>query len=114
MTQLLMYSKTGEIPTDVRAAIAKAAQLEGVVNDLDRQVAQHTKEIADIGLEQGRIRENMKTVGQTSQYYQRLLSKLNDQESSIEKLQKERDDLQVKRDAVRKELEDYLRELTVG
>jgi septal ring factor EnvC (AmiA/AmiB activator) len=56
----------------------------------------------------------MKTVGQTSQYYQRLLTKLNDQESSIEKLQHERDDLQVKRDAARKELEDYLRELTVG
>jgi hypothetical protein len=114
LPQLLAYSKTGEIPADVRAAIAKAAQLEGVVSDLDRQVAQRTKEIADIGLEQGRIRENMKTVGQTSQYYQRLLSKLNDQESSIEKLQRERDELQAKRDAARKELEDYLRELTVG
>ncbi len=114
LPQLLMYSKTGEIPADVRAAIAKTTQLEGVVSDLDRQLAQHTKEIADIGLEQGRIRENMKTVGQTSQYYQRLLSKLNDQESSIEKLQRERDELQAKRDAARKELEDFLRDLTVG
>lgn len=114
ITQLLTYSRTGEIPADVRAAIGKAGQLAGVVNDVDRQLALHTRQIADIGTEQGRIRENMKTVGQTSQYYQRLLTKLNDQESSIEKLQHERDDLQVKRDAARKELEDYLRELTVG
>ena len=73
-----------------------------------------TQQISDITVEQNRIRENMKTVGQTSQYYQRLLAKLNDQESSIERLQRERDDLLVKRDAARKDLEDYLRTLTVG
>jgi hypothetical protein len=114
VTQLLAYSKTGEIPADVRAAIAKAAQLDGAMADIDREIALHNKQIAEIGTEQGRIRENMKTVGQTSQYYQRLLAKLNDQESSIEKLQRERDELQTKRDAARRELEDYLRELTVG
>ena len=114
ITQLLAYSRTGVIPADVRAAIGKAAQLAGVVTDVDRQLALHVKQIADIGTEQGRIRENMKTVGQTSQYYQRLLTKLNDQESSIEKVQRERDELQSKRDTARKELEDYLRDLTVG
>jgi chromosome segregation ATPase len=114
ITQLLVYSKSGEIPADVRAAVGKAAQLAGVVNDVERQLAQRARQIADIGVEQNRIRENMKTVGQTSQYYQRLLAKLNDQESSIEKLQHERDDLLMKRDSARKELEDYLRDLTVG
>jgi hypothetical protein len=114
IAQLLVYSKSGEIPADVRAAVGKAAQLAGVVNDVERQIAQRARQVADIGVEQGRIRENMKTVGQTSQYYQRLLAKLNDQESSIEKLQHERDDLLMKRDSARKELEDYLRDLTVG
>jgi hypothetical protein len=78
IAQLLVYSKSGEIPADVRAAVGKAAQLAGVVNDVERQIAQRARQIADIGVEQGRIRENMKTVGQTSQYYQRLLAKLND------------------------------------
>jgi len=114
ITQLLAYSRSGEIPADVRAAVGKAAQLMAAVNDVERQIAQHAQQIADIGTEQNRIRENMKTVGQTSQYYQRLLAKLNDQESSIERLQHERDDLLGKRDAARKELEDYLRDLTVG
>lgn len=113
-TQLLAYSRQGEIPADVRAAIGKAAQLMQAVNDVERQVAQRTQQINDITVEQNRIRENMKTVGQNSQYYQRLLAKLNEQESSIERLQKERDDLLGKRDEARKSLQDYLRDLTVG
>jgi hypothetical protein len=114
VTQLLAYGKTGEIPADVRAAITKAARLAGAVNEIDRQIGMHIQQAAEINADQGRIRENMKTVGQTSQYYQRLLTKLNDQESLIEKLQLRRDDLQLKRDAARKELEDYLRDLTIG
>ncbi len=114
ITQLISYSKTGEIPADVRAAIAKAAQFQAGVTDAEREILQRTKQIADITVEQNRIRENMKTVGQTSQYYQRLLSKLNEQETSIERLQRERDDLTAKRDAARRELENYLRDLTVG
>lgn len=113
-TQLLAYSKTAELPAAVRAALAKAAQLKGVESEMQRQVNDHNRQMSEIGVEQGRIRENMKTVGQTSQYYQRLLTKLNDQESAIEKLQRERDDLTAKRDAAMKELEDYLRGLTIG
>jgi hypothetical protein len=56
----------------------------------------------------------MKTVGQTTAYYQRLLAKLNEQESSIEKLRLERDDLTKKRDVQRKALEDYLSSLTIS
>ncbi len=60
------------------------------------------------------MRENMKTVAQTTQYYERLLAKLNEQESSIESLQKERDALMVRRDTLRHELEEYLNNLTLG
>ncbi|MND05328.1 hypothetical protein D3C83_260450 [compost metagenome] len=56
----------------------------------------------------------MKTVSQTAQYYTRLLAKLNEQESTIERLQTERDTLTKKREVQRKELEDYLASLTVG
>ena len=63
--------------------------------------------------EQNRIRENMKTVAQGTQYYERLLSKLNEQESSIETLQRERAAIIVRRDAARKDLDDYLTNLTI-
>jgi hypothetical protein len=112
--QLVSYSRTGEIPQAVRDAIAKAIQMKQGVIDVEAQVTDRTDQISAITQEQERIRENMKTVDAKSQYYERLLTKLNEQESSIEKLQKERDDLLTKRDTQRKALEEYLNGLTVG
>jgi hypothetical protein len=111
---LIYYSRAGEIPRDVRDAIGKAIRLKQAVLDLDRQIAARSQQITDITQEQARIRENMKTVSQGSQYYNRLLSKLNEQESSIETLQKERNTLMTARDSARKDMEDYLSTLTVG
>jgi hypothetical protein len=113
-TVLLQYSRTGEFPQAVRDALGKVIGLKQAVADVDRDIAARTQRIADITVEQNRIRENMKTVGQTSDYYQRLLGKLNDQESSIEALQHERDELLIKHDAVRKDLESYVNGLNVG
>jgi hypothetical protein len=56
----------------------------------------------------------MRTVSNTTPYYQRLLTKLNEQESQLESLHTDRDALTIKRDAARKELEDYLSNLSVG
>jgi uncharacterized protein Veg len=112
--QLTFYSRTGEIPKNVREALGKAITLKQAMVDTDRQVNEHSQQISDITQEQGRIRENMRTVQQQSQYYTRLLTKLNEQESQIEKLQGERDDLHKKLDGQRKDLEDYLANLNVG
>jgi hypothetical protein len=114
VSQLIFYSKNAEIPANVRASLGKAIQLKQAMVDIDRQINDKNSQVNAITVEQSRIRENMKTVGQTSQYYQRLLEKLNEQESSIEKLQHDRDDLLAKRDAARKELESYLGDLSVG
>jgi len=112
--QLLRYTRMGEIPQNVRDAIAKAVRLKTAVLDVERQINAKNQQIAEITLEQNRMRENMKTVAQSTQYYERLLAKLNEQESSIESLQKERESLMVKRDSLRRELEDYLSNLTIG
>jgi hypothetical protein len=112
--QLLQYSRTNEIPKEVRDALAKAAQMRQGLVDVERDINARSQHIAEITAEQTRIRENMKTVSQSSQYYQRLLSKLNEQESAIEGLQKERDDLAAKRDDLRRQLEEYLNGLTLG
>lgn len=112
--QLVVYSRTGEIAKEVRDAIGKAITLKQAIIDTDRQINERSTQVNNISTEQGRIRENMKTVEQKSQYYERLLTKLNEQESQIEKLQTERDELQKKRDGQIKELEDYLGGLTVG
>jgi hypothetical protein len=117
LSQLMFYSRTeeggAEVPKSVRDAIAKAIQLKQAAIDVERDINMRNQRVAEITAEQNRIRENMKTVTQATQYYDRLLAKLNEQESAIETLQKERDALIAKRDSLRRELDEYLSGLTV-
>ena len=113
LDMLASYKSNLEIPKTVRDAIAKAAQLRQAVADADRDINVRAQQINDITVEQTRIRENMKTVAPSTQYYERLLSKLNEQESSIEGLQRERAAITIKRDAARKDFDDYLTTLTI-
>ena len=114
VAQLISYSRTSEIPSAVRDAIARAVQLKQALTDTERQITERTQQISAITAEQNRIRENMRTVGQNTQYYQRLLAKLNEQESNIERLQTDRDALTTRRDTQRKAVEDYISTLTIG
>jgi SMC interacting uncharacterized protein involved in chromosome segregation len=82
--------------------------------DTERQIAEHQQRIQAVTQEQNRIRDNMKTVDSKSDYYQRLLKKLNDQESSIEKLQGETDELRKTLDKQREDLERSLQNMNVG
>ena len=114
--QLVFYTRSGfgEIPSNVRDALAKAIQLRQSMADVERDINARNQRVAEITGEQNRIRENMKTVAQGTKYYDRLLGKLNEQESSIESLQKEREALTARRESLRHELEEYLNGLTVG
>ncbi len=105
---LEVYRQTGEIPQAVRDVLAKAISLKGALSDTQRQIQERQQQIAQITAEQARIRENMKTVAQNSDYYNRLLKKLDEQETSIEKLQAEIQSLQKTLEKQQKELADYV------
>jgi hypothetical protein len=107
------YRRTGEIPQAIRDVLAKAISLKNAVSDSQIQMQQRQQHIEQITAEQGRIRENMKTVAANNDYYNRLLKKLDEQETSIEKLQAEIQDLHKTLETQQKELEDYLGNLTV-
>jgi hypothetical protein len=112
--QLEFYSRMGEIPKDVRDALLKAMSLKGAMIDTERRINERQQQLAEITQEQQRIRENMQTVSQTSQYYTRLLTKLNDQETAIEKLQGEVEQFKQTYNRQRQELETYLMNTSVG
>jgi hypothetical protein len=112
--QLELYSRTGKIPANVKAALEKAIGMKRAMAETQQQIETRNKQLGDITKEQTRIRENMKTVAQNSDYANRLLKKLNDQESRLETLQKEVEDLQTKLETQRQELESYLGSLNVG
>jgi hypothetical protein len=112
--QLEFYSRMGEIPKEVREALVKAFSLKSAMLDTERQMQEHQQQLAEIRQDQQRIRENMATVNQTSQYYTRLLTKLNDQETAIEKLHGELEQFIRTHELQRKELETYLMNTTIG
>ena len=111
---LEVYSQSGEIPREVREALLKAMGFKRAMVDLQRQMEEKQEELADITQEQQRIRANMGTVSPNSQYYTRLLTKLNEQETKIETLQGEIEQLKRTYDQQRKDLETYLSNTTVG
>jgi hypothetical protein len=112
--QLEFYSRMGEIPQEVREALVKAFSLKSAMLDTERQMQERQQQLAEIRQDQQRIRENMATVNQTSQYYTRLLTKLNDQETAMEKLHGEIEQFMRTHERQRQELETYLMNTTIG
>ena len=108
------YVRTGEIPKDVRDALSQTAQLKGALVDTQRQIAERQQKINEISAEQSRIRENMKAVSASSDYYKRLLKELDDQETTIQDLHTQVQELTKQQDQRRKELETYVSNLSVG
>ena len=100
----------------MRDALAKAIHIKQACSSTSIATVQRCgrSRSPQIAAEQNRIRENMKTVAPSTHYYERLLAKLNEQESSIEALQKQRDEVSAKQDLLRKQFSDYLDGLTVG
>jgi hypothetical protein len=112
--QIEAYSRMGEIPKEVRDALLKAMNLKGALVKTERQLQERHQRLSEITNEQQRIRENMGAVSATSQYYTRLLTKLNDQETIMEKLQGEIEQLKRTFERQRGELETYLANTTIG
>jgi hypothetical protein len=113
--QLAVYfNQGGKIPAKVHDAIGKALDMKRALADTQRQIEAHDQQMQQIDQEQNRIRENMRTVGRGNAYYDRLLKKLDDQEDTLETLQKEKADLQTTRDQQQKDLENYVGNLNMA
>lgn len=110
---VLSYGRMGEISAPVRDALGKAAGLKQTVTETQRQMADRDAQTQAITAEQGRIRENLKTVDRSGAYATRLLKKLDEQESQLDKLRGETDALHGKLDGQQSALADYLDGLNV-
>jgi hypothetical protein len=107
------YRQQGAIPKPVADALAKAISLKQAMTDTQQKIEAGKSHLNDIAAEQTRIREDLKSVKDTTVYYTRLMTKLNDQEDDIEKTQKADADLQKQLDAQRSEFENYISNLNV-
>ncbi|MGA2498761.1 MAG: DUF4139 domain-containing protein [Tepidisphaeraceae bacterium] len=108
------YSKAGEIPPAVKESLLAAAKMRQKLADIQRGIDQSKAEINTITQDQNRIRENIKTLPDKSTLRNRLVEKLDQQETQLDGLLKSIDQGQKDLERSRKELEDYLNGLNVG
>lgn len=112
--QVEFYSRTGEISKEVRETLAKAATMKGTMVETQRMIQEKQRELTEIRQEQERIRANLTATSKGTTYYDRLLKKLNDQETRIEQVQTETEQLRRTLHQQQRELEKFLTNLSVG
>ncbi len=113
MGTLLGYLKDGKVSQKVVDAVQEAARLQEAVHAVERQIAELDREAQAITAEQSRIRDNMRSVERNTDLYARYVKKLNDQETRLEQIARDREAAQAAHDKARAALENYLRNLNV-
>jgi hypothetical protein len=111
--KLAVYVKLDNIPEKVRTALAQIVDMKWSFASIQRQIDELSKNISQVTTEQTRIRENMKAVAASTDYYTRLVKKLDEQETQIEGWQKELDTLRKQLETQRKELETRVGQLNI-
>ncbi|MEP0842691.1 MAG: hypothetical protein HRF43_08260 [Phycisphaerae bacterium] len=109
-----VYLRSAEMTPAVAEALKKVSALRTELDDAARQRGQREKEVKEATDEQARVRENLKTLQQNSDPYQRQLKKFDDLETQIEQLRAEVATLRRSEEQKRQALSDYLSNLTVG
>jgi hypothetical protein len=97
----------------VKAALEKVVAMRTDLDRIARDRAAREKEAKESVDEQARVRENLKTLQQNSDPYQRQLKKFDALETQIEQLRGQISELRKEEENKRKELENYLLSLTV-
>ena len=105
--------KLENVPPKVRDALVKVMDAKQAMAATQRQSEEKAKQIADVTAEQVRIRDNMKAVSATTDYDNRLVKKLDEQQTQIEGWQNELDALRKQIETERKELESQVGGLTI-
>ncbi|HTW94329.1 MAG TPA: hypothetical protein VMD30_06035, partial [Tepidisphaeraceae bacterium] len=110
---LVAYAQNGELSDKVKQSLIGAAQRKRAVADTEGKIKEDQDKIDAIVTDQSRIDENLRTISPNSDLYNRLMKKLGDEETQLDALHGDISDLQAKRDAQQKDLEDYIAGLNV-
>jgi hypothetical protein len=110
---VLAYRQQGKLSEAVVNAFKEASQRQAAISQSEREIAEIDRQVKTISEDQARLRENMKTIDRTTDLYRRYATKLNDQETALEKLAADRAAAQKTLDDRRNDLANYLRSLNV-
>jgi hypothetical protein len=92
----------------VKKGLQQAMELRWAMAKTQREIAELTRQLETIRQDQPRLRANLKELPQTSEAFQRIVKKFNEQETQIEKYLADIKKLQGVEHNQRKEFEDFL------
>jgi chromosome segregation ATPase len=109
------YLRARKLSAKVRDALKKVTDLRAAVDETTQARQRDEQTITDITAEQGRIRENMRTLAdRTADLYRTYVTKLTAQEKQLDQLHAEIDALKDKETQQQQALDDYLSNLDVS
>ncbi len=108
-----IYIRAKEVSQAVKDALAEVIRRRQEISDLQAQRRLLEGQIAAIGQEQERIRQNMAQLTRNTELYNRYVQKFTEQEDRIEQLRVQIDNLLQQEAARKKALDEYLLNLTV-
>lgn len=110
---ILAFAKDNKCSQAMVDAVKKAGALQSTINDLSRQIQERESERGTIRSDQDRLRQNMHTVDRNSELWRRYYGKLEQQETRLETIEEAIKAAQASREQTQRELNDYLRNLSV-
>lgn len=102
-----------ELNQKLKAALQKLAQMQDELAALTTQRTQKEARIREIGLEQERIRQNMRELDRAGELYKQYVEKLTKQETEFETLRVEIKELTARETTKSQEIADYVAGLDV-
>jgi chromosome segregation ATPase len=100
-------SRRADLPKDVSNVIEKVRHLRVGIADLQGNLKPRQVLLADITNEQARIRSNMSSLDRQSDLYRQYVGKLTAQESKLDKVLQEIDEMRVKQVEMERDLAKY-------
>lgn len=107
------YASSGQASKSVKEALVKTADLKAVLEGQQARLGELGKQKSEIENGQGRLRSNIETVGRDTPQGQRYLQKLLDDEDRIENLVKKIDETKAAIEKAQKDLEDFVKNLSL-
>ena len=105
------YLSAKVVSEQLKEALREVTRRKAELADLNRRKQQMEREIATIGEEQARIRQNMESISQNTDLYSRYVKKFTEQEDQIERLREDARALELQITNAQQALDEYLANL---
>ena len=112
-SRMFVHVQGEDFSPTLRRTMERAAVLKQALENLQGDLKENSRQQESLKKEQERIHANLRTVSSGSAFHNRMIRKLDTQETAIEELQAKAENLRFEQKKQREQLETYLKKLNV-